>query len=292
MRNKCLMLIVCGLQLIAAEKNRDWQTGQVVESKALTDARDHAIASADKTYLVRGAAGNSDEALAVGATVRFAVEEKAMFISLAGKEYKLYVLGVRASMSKPASPSPVAAVSSPPPAPATAVVAPPTKPAPKAPVTTPVPAPTPAAPPAPAPKAPVTAPVPAPTPAAPAPIAAAAPPPAPAPKAPVTAPVPAPTPAAPAPSAAAAPPPAPAPKASPPPAAPAAKAIEPPSEPPLDNDAVVKMLVGGLKEDTVVRVVEARPGKYTLTPDALAALKVAGVPQSVIAAMSAKMQAR
>jgi hypothetical protein len=216
MRNKCLMLIVCGLhvcglQLMAAEKNRDWQTGQVVESKALTDARDHAIASGDKTYLVRGSAGNGDESLAPGATVRFAVEDKAMFISMAGKEYKLYLLGVRASVARPAPPPPVAAVS-------------------------------------PAPPAPITAPVPAPAP--------------------------------------------PAPKASPAPSAPAAKTIEPPSEPPLDNDAVVKMLVGGLKEDTIVRVIEARPGKYTLTPDALAALKVAGVPPSVIAAMSAKMQAR
>jgi hypothetical protein len=59
----------------------------------------------------------------------------------------------------------------------------------------------------------------------------------------------------------------------------------------LDNDAVVKMIVGGLKEDTVVSVIQARPGMYTLTPDALLALKAAGVPQSVITAMSAKMKA-
>jgi len=209
MRNKWLMLIVCGLhvcglQLMAAEKNRDWQAGQVVESKALTSAQDHAIASADKIYLVRGSAGG-DEALDVGATVRFAVEDKNLFISLAGKEYKLYVLGVRTSVAKPAPPAPVAAVS----------------PAP----------PPPAAPPAPAP----------------------------------------------------------APKPTP---RPSAAAAEAPSEPPLDNDAVVKMIVGGLKEETVVRVIEARPGKYALNPDALIALKTAGVPQSVITAMSAKMQAQ
>lgn len=60
----------------------------------------------------------------------------------------------------------------------------------------------------------------------------------------------------------------------------------------LDNDAVVKMIVGGLKEDTVIRVIEARSGKYVLLPDAVLALKAAGVPQSVIAAMSAKMSAR
>ena len=60
----------------------------------------------------------------------------------------------------------------------------------------------------------------------------------------------------------------------------------------LDNDAVVKMVVGGLKEDTVIRVIEARSGKYVLVPDAVLALKAAGVPQSVIAAMSDKMNAR
>jgi hypothetical protein len=213
MRNKCLVLIVCGLPLIAAEKNRDWQKGQVVESKALTDPRDHAIASGDKTYLVKGSIGNDDEALAVGVSVRFAVEDKNMFISIAGKEYKLQVLGVRAATAKAAAQAP-----SGPPAPV-AVSPPPALP--------------------------------------PAPRAAA---------------VPAPPPAPPAPRAAVAP--------------------APPSEPDpaLDNDAVVKMIVGGLKEDTVVSVIQARPGKYTLTPDALLALKAAGVPQSVIAAMTAKMK--
>jgi hypothetical protein len=49
------------------------------------------------------------------------------------------------------------------------------------------------------------------------------------------------------------------------------------------------MIVGGLKEDTVVSVIQARPGKYALSADALGALKAAGVPQSVIAAMTAKM---
>jgi hypothetical protein len=60
---------------------------------------------------------------------------------------------------------------------------------------------------------------------------------------------------------------------------------------PLDNDAIVRMVVGGLKEDTVVRVIEARSGKYVLVPDALLALKAAGVPQGVVAAMCAKMNA-
>jgi len=45
----------------------------------------------------------------------------------------------------------------------------------------------------------------------------------------------------------------------------------------------------GLKEGTVIRVIEARSGNYVLIPDAVSALKAAGVPQSVITAMSAKM---
>jgi hypothetical protein len=250
MRNKWLMLIVCGLQvcglqLVAAEKSRDWQTGQVVESKALTNPKDHAITSAGKTYLVRGFAGTDDDTLAVGATVRFAVEDKDMFISVAGKEYKLYVLGVRTATAKPPAPAPVAAVA------------------------------------------------PAPTPAPPAPVAAVAPAPKSAPSAPVAAVAPAPPPPPPAPVAAVAPAPPPA-LTAPRPATP--KAAEtptaPPTETPLDNDAVVKMILGGLKEDTVIRVIEARPGKYSLTPDALLGLKAAGVPQSVLTAMSAKMQAQ
>ena len=59
----------------------------------------------------------------------------------------------------------------------------------------------------------------------------------------------------------------------------------------LDNDAVVKMTVGGLKEDTVIRVIEARPGQYALGPDAVSALKAARVPRRVIDAMSVKMNA-
>ena len=60
----------------------------------------------------------------------------------------------------------------------------------------------------------------------------------------------------------------------------------------LDNDAVVKMVVGGLKEETVISVIEARSGRYVLVPDAMSALKAAGVPQNVIAAMSAKISTR
>jgi hypothetical protein len=245
MRNKWPALIaygllVIGLPLAAAEKNRDWQTGQVVESKVLTSPQDHAIASADKTYLIRGSVANEDQALAVGATVRFAVEDKNLFLSIAGREYKLYVLGVRASTAKAVPPTP----------PVTAV--------------------TPAAQPVPVPPATAATPAPA-APRAPAPPVAAAP----AVSAPVT-----PAPATPAALASAKPP------------APAVVAPAPTSAATLDNDAIVKMIVGGLKEDTVVSVVQARPGKYALSSDALGALRAAGVPQSVIAAMTAKMQAQ
>ena len=68
------------------------------------------------------------------------------------------------------------------------------------------------------------------------------------------------------------------------------KTPETPLDPPLDNDAIVKMTLGGLKEETIVKVIEARPGNYVLTPASLAALKAAGVPQGVIAAMTAKMR--
>ncbi len=59
----------------------------------------------------------------------------------------------------------------------------------------------------------------------------------------------------------------------------------------LDNDAVVKMIVGGLKEDTVISVIQARPAKFAVGPEALAALKAAGVPQRVIDAMQSKAAA-
>jgi hypothetical protein len=198
MRNKLVSLIVCGFTLIAAEKNRDWQMGQVVDSAdQASDARIHTIASKTKNYVVRGSIGDTDDALAAGASIRFAVEGKTMFVSMPGREYKLYVLGERVATLKDV------------PAP------PPNPPAPK----------------------PVVAPI-TPAPAAPPPVVQ----------------------------------------------------VQAPDA--LDNDAVVKMIVGGLKEETVVSVIQARPGRYTLTADALTGLRAAGVPQSVIAAMSAKMNTR
>jgi hypothetical protein len=188
MRNASLILIVCVLQLVSAEKSRDWKTGQVVDSDQTT-ASLHTIASSDRNYLVKGTIGSGEQAFAVGARVRFAVEAKTMFVSLEGKEYRLYVLGERvAAANDPGLPAP--------------------KPLPSV--------------------------------------------------------------------------------AAPKPATEAAKPV-PGSSESLDNDAVVKMILGGLKEDTVIRVIETRQGKFTLTKDALAGLKAAGVPQNVITAMSAKM---
>jgi hypothetical protein len=202
MRNIWLVLAIGGLQLAAAEKNRDWKTGQVVDADQTTEAL-HTIATTERNYLVRGTIGNGDQDLAVGAAVRFAVEGKNMYVSLAGKEYRLYVLGERVAAPRDAALPPAQS------------------------------------PPAQAPKSPP----------APASVAAV--------------------------------------KPAPEPAKPQAETSEV-----LDNDAIVKMILGGLKEDTVVRVIETRPGKYLLTKDALLGLRAAGVPQSVIAAMSAKMTGR
>jgi len=203
-----LALAICVPSLFAAEKSRNWQAGQVIEAKTHSDSQVHAIAGADKTYLVRGSIGGDEGELAVGATVRFAVEGKTMFLSIAGNETRLSVLGttLRTAPRTPAASPVVTAV----------------------PVVTP---------------APVVAPAPKDS-ALPLPSAAAD-------KVPATA-----------------------------------------KDPLLDNDAVVKMVVGGLKEDTVVSIIEARAGKYTLAPDALAALRAAGVSQRVITAMSAKMSAQ
>jgi hypothetical protein len=206
----CLAAVLC-LALIAAEKNREWQTGQVVEPKGRSNARAHAIAGADKIYFVRGNLGDAEDGLAVGAMVRFAVQGSNMFLSIGGKEYRLSILGTTlkpasANTGLPANPSGIGA--------ATGAASPAQTPAQKGSE----------------PSAPASAPF------------------------------------------------------SPPPAA--AKT----PEPPLDNDAIVKMALGGLKEETIVKVIEARPGNYLLTPESLAALKAAGVPEGVIAAMTAKMR--
>jgi len=228
---------------MAAEKVRDWQAGQVVESKAEVGPQIHTIAAAGKNYLVKGSLGSGDDELATGANVRFAVEGKTMFLSIAGREYKLNVLGETRAAPRPAA----AAVEAPRPVAPSVEASRPSAPPPVAPVDAPRPNVT-----------PIDAPRHSATPIdTPRPVAA----------------------------------PAQAPRPSVTPNPPAALTNEPLGEA-LDNDAVVKMILAGLKEDTVTRVVQTRPGKYVLTPDALAGLKAAGVPPSVLSAMTAAMSRR
>jgi len=56
----------------------------------------------------------------------------------------------------------------------------------------------------------------------------------------------------------------------------------------LDNDAVTKMVKGGLGDDVIVSMINSQPGHYTVTPDALIQLKQAGLSEKVINAMVAK----
>jgi hypothetical protein len=211
----CLAPVLCLTLLMAAEKNREWQIGQVVEPKGRSNARIHAIAGPDKIYFVRGSLGDAEDGFVVGATARFAVQGSNMFLSIGGKEYRLSILG---TTLKPASANAAVAAGVSASAATTGSASPGQIPAP-------APAQKESEPPAPA-AAPLSA----------QPAAAKTP------------------------------------------------------EPPLDNDAIVKMAIGGLQEETIVKVIEARPGNYVLTPESLAALKAAGVPQGAIAAMTAKMR--
>jgi hypothetical protein len=56
----------------------------------------------------------------------------------------------------------------------------------------------------------------------------------------------------------------------------------------LNNDSVIKLVGSGLSEDMVVNIVKTQPGKFTLAPDDLIALKKAGVSEKIISAMLAK----
>jgi hypothetical protein len=54
---------------------------------------------------------------------------------------------------------------------------------------------------------------------------------------------------------------------------------------PLTNDSVVKMVKAGLAEDVILSMVKSQPAKYTMSPDNLIALKTAGIPDRIVAAM-------
>ena len=56
----------------------------------------------------------------------------------------------------------------------------------------------------------------------------------------------------------------------------------------LDNDSVLKMVKAGLGPDLIVSMIQTQPGNYKVDTDEMIALKAAGVPDKVIAAMIAK----
>src|SRR5260370_27603030 len=58
----------------------------------------------------------------------------------------------------------------------------------------------------------------------------------------------------------------------------------------LTNDSIVKMVKAGLSEDVIVNVIGLQPGKYSLSPDDLIALKNANVSPRVITAMMNRSQ--
>jgi hypothetical protein len=57
---------------------------------------------------------------------------------------------------------------------------------------------------------------------------------------------------------------------------------------PLTNDAVIKMVKGGLGEELIVTVIEKQPGTFSVTPDELIRLKQAGVSDRILSAMIRK----
>ena len=64
-----------------------------------------------------------------------------------------------------------------------------------------------------------------------------------------------------------------------------------PAQEALNNDSIVKLVKSGLSEEAVLNMVSLQPGKYSLSVDDVLALKSAGVPDKVIAAMVAKLHA-
>lgn len=56
----------------------------------------------------------------------------------------------------------------------------------------------------------------------------------------------------------------------------------------LTNESVMKMAKAGLSENVIVSMIQSQPGDYTVTPDAMIALKNAGVTEKELAAMAVK----
>jgi len=57
---------------------------------------------------------------------------------------------------------------------------------------------------------------------------------------------------------------------------------------PLTNDAIVKMVKAGLAEDVIVNMINSQPAQFSVTPDAMIALKKDGVSDKLIGAMVTK----
>ena len=63
----------------------------------------------------------------------------------------------------------------------------------------------------------------------------------------------------------------------------------PPAEPTLmSNDSILRMHQAGLADDLILQTIAAQPGLYTTTPDALIALKQAGLADAILTAMANK----
>ena len=56
----------------------------------------------------------------------------------------------------------------------------------------------------------------------------------------------------------------------------------------LTNDSILKMVKAELSEGIIISTIQNQPGRYSLTPDDLIALKRQGVSDDVIKAMVAK----
>ena len=56
----------------------------------------------------------------------------------------------------------------------------------------------------------------------------------------------------------------------------------------MNNDAVIKLLKAGLSDDLIVTTIDASPGKYDTSADALTALSNAGADSKVISAVLMK----
>lgn len=56
----------------------------------------------------------------------------------------------------------------------------------------------------------------------------------------------------------------------------------------MNNDSVLKMVKSGLDEELIVQTIQTQPGQYVMVPDAMVALKDAGVSNRIITAMMSK----